>query len=60
MDGFNGFETLEILCIEGQNAPHAVDEHSGNETSIMHLDSRYPIVHQQPTPFLVNCEAVRE
>ena len=58
MDCFNVVEAREIFCIEGKDATNAVDAHSSNESCIMHLDSGDAIVHQQPSPFVMDREAI--
>jgi len=60
MNGFYLAVAREILCVEGQNTPHAIYMHGGNEPGVVDLNSGDAIVHQQPSPFLVDRRIVSE
>jgi len=60
MDSFDLVEARETFCVEGQDTLYVVDVHGGNKPRIMHLNPGDAIVHQQTTPFLVDCESVSE
>jgi len=53
MQSFDPGEAGKILCVERQDFLYSVDTHGRNEMGVMHLDSRYAMIHKQSTPFFV-------
>ena len=60
MDRIYVIEAGEIPWIEGEDALYAVEMHGGNQPCIVDLDSGDAVVHQQPSPFVMDRKAVGE
>ena len=50
----------KVTLVEGKNSLDAVDAHCRRQSRIVDLHSRNVLTHQQGTPFLVDCHAVRQ
>jgi hypothetical protein len=60
MNCFNAGKSLEVLCVESQDAQHTMDMHGRNEAGVVDLDSGDSIIDQELPPFPMDCSAVNE
>jgi hypothetical protein len=58
MQSFDPGEAGKILRVKRQDFLHSVDAHDGDEMSVVHLDARDAIIHEQSTPFFVCRQAI--
>lgn len=60
MDRFYVFEASEVLCVEGQDAFHAVDMHGGGDSGIVDLDSGDGVSNEELAPYEMHSGVVGE
>jgi len=50
----------EVTVVESKNSLDAVDTHCRRQSRVVDPHARNVVAHQQGTPFLVDCQAVRQ